>query len=149
MNSTIASSLGDNLKKIARGGQAGLMVTTSRRTGAYNTAILEAWLEGTGAYIWSGMGDNPYEGFLALADAIIVSADSVSMTSEAATTGKPVYRVDLEGGSRRLNAFHKSMEEKGIVRPFMGQIENWSYTPLNDAQMVADEIEKRLTKRAA
>lgn len=147
MNGKIAGRLGDNLKRIAREGQAGLMVTTSRRTGAYNTSILEAWLEGTGAYIWGGMGDNPYEGFLALADAIIVSADSVSMTSEAATTGKPVYRVDLEGGGKRLHAFHRIMEEKGIVRPFRGQIENWTYKPLNDAAIVAQAITEAMEKK--
>ncbi|NBX67088.1 MAG: hypothetical protein EBQ96_08845 [Proteobacteria bacterium] len=145
MNGKIAGMLGDNLKKIARERKAGLMVTTSRRTGAYNTAILEAWLEGTGAYIWSGMGDNPYEGFLALADAVIVSADSVSMISEAATAGKPVYRVDLEGGSHRFSKFHTLMEQKGIVRPFKGEIESWSYTPLNDAQLVADAIVAKMT----
>lgn len=150
MNGKIAGILGDNLKKIAREGKAGLMVTTSRRTGAYNTAILEAWLEGTGAYIWSGMGENPYEGFLAMADAVIVSADSVSMISEAATTGKPVYRVDLEGGSHRFDAFHRLMEEKGIVRPFRGQIESWNYVPLDDAAIVAQAIEQRMdTKKAA
>ncbi len=149
MNGKVAGALGDNLKKIARCGQAGLMVTTSRRTGAYNQAILEAWLEGTGAYIWSGMGDNPYEGFLALADAIIVSSDSVSMMSEAATTGKPVYRVDLEGGSDRFDAFHKLMEDKGIVRPFRGQIESWSYIPLNDAAIVAEAIKARMNQKTS
>jgi mitochondrial fission protein ELM1 len=144
MNGAIANKLGDNLKKIARDGKVGLMVTTSRRTGVHNTAILEAWLEGTNAYIWDGIGNNPYQGFLALADAIIVSADSVSMISEAATTGKPVYRVDLDGGSTRLSAFHKIMEEQGIVRPFHGQIENWSYIPLNDAAIVASAIKERM-----
>lgn len=147
LDEKITRQLGEYLKKVARDGKAGLMVTTSRRTGQYNACILESWLEGTGAYIWSGMGDNPYEGFLALADAIVVSADSVSMISEAATTGKPVYRVDLQGGSGRLDAFHRLMEEKGIVRPFRGRIEKWEYDRLDDARLVADEITKRMDKR--
>ena len=49
--------------------------------------------------IWDGSGDNPYFGMLGAADAIIVTADSVSMISEAAATGKPVHIIELEGGS--------------------------------------------------
>jgi mitochondrial fission protein ELM1 len=43
-----------------------------------------------------------------MADYIIVTEDSVSMTSEALATGKPVYIATLEGGAqKRLNLFHK------------------------------------------
>ena len=105
---------------------------------------LQSWLKETGAYIWDGQGDNPYEGFLALADHIIVTADSVSMTSEAATTGKPVYRVDLDGGAKRLKSFHTAMDECGITRPFKNRLENWQYKNLNDAALVAAEIKARM-----
>lgn len=43
--------------------------------------------------------DNPYLGFLAVADEIIVTADSISMLSEAYATGKPVHMFDLGAGS--------------------------------------------------
>ncbi|MFU8777840.1 MAG: mitochondrial fission ELM1 family protein [Roseovarius sp.] len=43
--------------------------------------------------------DNPYLGFLAMADEIIVTADSISMLSEAYATGKPVHMFDLGAGS--------------------------------------------------
>jgi len=143
LNALTTSSLGEGLKKLAENG-AGLMVTTSRRTGAGNLSILQSWLKETGAYIWDGQGDNPYEGFLALADHIIVTADSVSMTSEAATTGKPVYRVDLDGGAKRLKSFHTAMDECGITRPFKNRLENWQYKNLNDAALVAAEIKARM-----
>lgn len=42
--------------------------------------------------------DNPYLGFLALADELIVTADSVSMLSEAYATGRPVHMFDLGRG---------------------------------------------------
>lgn len=46
-------------------------------------------------YRWApGDPDNPYLGFLALADEIIVTADSISMLSEAYATGKPVHMFD-------------------------------------------------------
>jgi mitochondrial fission protein ELM1 len=38
--------------------------------------------------------DNPYYGYLALADAVIVTADSISMLTEACASGKPVYMFD-------------------------------------------------------
>lgn len=43
--------------------------------------------------------DNPYLGFLAVADEIIVTGDSISMLSEAYATGKPVHMFDLGAGS--------------------------------------------------
>src|SRR3546814_13124599 len=75
------------------------MVTPSRRTGPDNEAILRARLAGLPAEIWDGEGENPYFAYLGLADAILVTADSVNMVCEAASTGKPVYVIDLDGGS--------------------------------------------------
>ncbi|MEZ5919298.1 MAG: ELM1/GtrOC1 family putative glycosyltransferase [Alphaproteobacteria bacterium] len=84
---------------------------------------------------------------MAWADIILVTADSASMLSEAATTGKPVYMIELEGGAPRLNALHRNLIEKKIVRPFEGVLENWSYDAITDAQHVADAIRKRLEAR--
>jgi uncharacterized protein len=46
--------------------------------------------------------DNPFLGLLGLADHIIVTADSISMISEAVATGKPVLLFDLETGKRAM-----------------------------------------------
>jgi len=120
-----------------------MMVTASRRTGSDNLTILQAWLKDTGAYVWDGTGDNPYEGFLALADVILVTAESVSMMSGAESTGKPVYRINLEGGSPRLNKFHSKLELDCIARPVLVSVENWNYTPLRDSEIVAAAIRDR------
>ena len=45
--------------------------------------------------------DNPYLGFLALAERIIVTSDSMSMLVEAIATGKPVFVFDLGDPRRR------------------------------------------------
>lgn len=143
---------------------AGLMITASRRTGENNKVILSNILEchplpaslrsaslslqGEGlrerAFIWDGTGDNPYFALLAWADYIIVTSDSVSMLSEAATTGKPVYMIPLEGGSPRLDKLHKNLQKREITRIFEGKLENWTYSPLKDAENAALEIKKRL-----
>lgn len=126
---------------------AGLMVTASRRTGEKNEAILRDSLAGVAADIWDGEGENPYFGILGLADHIVVTADSVNMVSEAATSGKPVYVLALEGGSRKFSHFHQAMTEKGITRPFDGQLATWHYPPLCETARVAALIRQALIER--
>ena len=95
-------------------------------------------------FVWDGTGENPYYAFLASADAIVVTEDSVNMVTEAAGTGKPVYVQRLKGKSRRLSQFHELMRERGATRPFAGKIESWSYVPINDTEMVASVIRRAL-----
>lgn len=138
-------ALCDRLVALAKGG-VGLAITPSRRTGDAQRAMLQKRLADLPAYIWDGSGDNPYFGMLGAADAILVTADSVSMISEAAATGKPVHIVELEGGSDKFARFHQSMREAGITRPFNGTLEEWHYTPLDDTALAAAEIRRRFEK---
>ena len=135
------------LAALARRDGAGLMVTPSRRTGARNEAVLRAALAEVPAEIWNGEDSNPYFGLLGLADHIVVTADSVNMISEAAGSGKPVYILALEGGSKKFTRFHQTMIERGIARPFDGKLAEWRYTPLNETARVATLIRERLVKR--
>ncbi len=132
------------LASLVRERGAGLLVTPSRRTGAANEAMLRRALADLPAEVWDGRGENPYFGLLALADAIVVTADSVNMTSEAASTGKPIYVVELEGHSPKFARFHESLRDAGITRPFGGTLESWSYTPLAETRRAAEEALRRL-----
>lgn len=132
------------LCKQLKGLDAGLMITASRRTGAANQKILHDSLSGTDAYIWDGEGENPYFGMLTWADYILVTEDSVSMASDAGTTGKPVYIIKMEGGAPRLNAFHRNMREAGITKIFDGNLEPWRYEPLRDAEKIAKAIKSAM-----
>jgi mitochondrial fission protein ELM1 len=123
----IANALAGLLSKY--GGS--LLLTPSRRTGERGIGLLRARLGGFPGAIWDGSGDNPYFAYLALADALLVTADSISMISEAAATGKPVYVLDLDGGNAKFRRFHATMRAAGITRPFTGRIESWSY-PIRD-----------------
>lgn len=144
-----AKSLAQQLLHLAERPDTGLMVTASRRTGPENEKILRDTLKGDGIVFWDGEGENPYFGFMGLADYIIVTEDSVSMTSEALSTGKPVFIAALEGGAKRLDTFHKMLQEQGYTRPFTGLLEEWSYTPPDDTRRVAEEIRQRMKARAA
>ncbi len=139
--------LADGLRALCREHGAGLCVTASRRTGAENEAILREALKDVPAAMWDGTGDNPYFGYLGLADAIIVTADSVSMVTEACSTGKPVYVVPLEGGSAKFDRFHEGLRARGVTRPFEGRLERWTYEPVDDTRRVADAIRLRLDVR--
>ncbi len=144
MTETVTRKLTAQLYTLATDGHASLMITTSRRTGKVNEEIIDEGLNDTTAWIWDQDTENPYFGFLAWADYILVTADSASMISEAATTGKPVYMIPLEGGAPRIARFHQNLIDQGILRIFHGTLEHWTYTPLNDAAFVAGEIGKRL-----
>jgi uncharacterized protein len=148
LTTTRLATLADQLAALARAGY-GIAVTPSRRTGAENERLLRERLAGSSAYIWDGTGDNPYFGLLGLADAVLVTGDSVSMVSEAAASGKPVHVIELEGGSEKFARFHQAMREAGITRPFSGVIESWRYAPLDDTARAAAEIRRRLALRLA
>ncbi|WP_247888611.1 mitochondrial fission ELM1 family protein [Azospirillum brasilense] len=146
---TIMGDVAEKLSELARGKGAGLMVTPSRRTGADNEAILRARLNGLPAEVWDGTGENPYFAYLGLADAVVVTCDSVSMTSEACSTGKPVYVIELEGGSPKFRSFHEELYKEGITRPFTGALEQWTYPTLDDTRQVAEELRHRLLAHRA
>lgn len=123
------------------GGSA--LITPSRRTGAEGMKLVRERLAGLPAAIWDGAGDNPYFAYLGLADAFLVTADSVSMISEAAATGKPIHILDLNGGNAKFARFHHLMRQAGITRRFAGHLESWSY-PIPDDTARAGVVLRRL-----
>jgi len=142
----ITTAIADQLATLIEGG-AGLMITTSRRTGAEAEAILRTKLSGPNVEIWSGAGENPYFGYLGLADHILVTADSVSMITEASASGKPVQVLPLEGGSKKFERFHEAMRAAGITRPFDGSLQSWDYTPQDDTGAAGARIRQIMQDR--
>jgi mitochondrial fission protein ELM1 len=139
-----AAAFGAELAKLARDTKGALLVTPSRRTRSESLAALAKAIKHVPHRVWDGAGDNPYYAFLALADAIVVTEDSVNMVTEAAGTGKPVYVQALPGRSNRLSRFHRLMRERGATRPFQGKLESWSYAPVNDTEIVASAVRRAL-----
>jgi hypothetical protein len=125
------AAIAESIAEILRESGGSALITPSRRTGDEGRRLIRQRLGGLPATIWDGAGENPYLAYLALADAFLVTADSVSMISEAAATGKPVHIFDLDGGNAKFARFHELMRRAGITRPFAGRIEFWSY-PIPD-----------------
>ena len=135
------AAVGRALAAMAAEASAGLAITASRRTPSASMTALTESLSDTPARIWRGDGENPYFGYLAAADAIVVTGDSVSMTSEACATGKPVYVAPMRGrGSTRLDRFFSGLAEDRLVQPFTGRIDDWAPRPPLDETARAAEI---------
>lgn len=144
-----AERLAADLRRLAMRTGCGLLVTPSRRTGAEQTAILGAELADLPGRVWTGEGENPYFAYLGLADAIIATCDSTNMIGEAAFTGKPVHAYRLPGGNGKFERFHEAMTRHGALRWFDGDLEEWTYQPLDATRTVAAAVQKGLEARRA
>lgn len=75
-----------------------VLVSDSARTPAPARAAFRAALRVPSACYWSDAkadwAENPYRGFLGLADRFVVTGESMSMLAEAAAMGRPLYVFD-------------------------------------------------------
>jgi uncharacterized protein len=94
--------------------------------------------------VWDGSGDNPYFAFLALADAIVATEDSVNMVTRGGRYGQ----AGLHPGAQRQVAPARPLPcaDAGARRdsPFEGRLETWTYAPINDTELVASAIRRAL-----
>jgi mitochondrial fission protein ELM1 len=131
---------------------ASFMITPSRRTHARLKEVTEEATRDYPRILYEGEGPNPYGDFLAHADALVVTADSVNMTGEAAATGRPVYVFTPSAGSDKFRRFHAALEAYGATRQLperVSSLPDWNYAPLQSAETIAREIERRWQDRNA
>ncbi len=95
-----AGRLARQASKLANDLGGSLLVTTSARTPPDKINTFERCSNAPGAlFRWSkDAAENPYFGFLGLAEQTIVTGDSMSMLAEACATRKPVHIFDLGEG---------------------------------------------------
>lgn len=144
LDAAVAAQLATQLAGMMRADKVGLALTPSRRTDPAALAALRSTLAPLGGWVWDGTGDNPYFGLLGLADAIVVTGDSVSMLSEAVATTAPVMLARLPGRSRRIGLFTNGLIGDGRVRTFGGRLEVWPVDRLDDTRLAADSMRQRL-----
>jgi hypothetical protein len=92
-----ARRMAAQVNALARAEGGSLLVSTSRRTPKDAAqAFVDALDVPSHVHQWTpGGGANPYQAYLALADAFVVTGDSASMLTEACATGKRVWFVEL------------------------------------------------------
>ncbi|MBF9234295.1 mitochondrial fission ELM1 family protein [Microvirga alba] len=125
---------------------SGLMITASRRTPPALREALKGLARKHGSFFWDGSGENPYVALLALADFIVVTADSFNMVGEAAATGRPILVFEPTGGHPKLVTFMNGLKAEGAVHPFEGRLEGQAYPPLNSTFQIASAIAQGLAR---
>ncbi|MBC6980493.1 mitochondrial fission ELM1 family protein [Caulobacter sp. 17J80-11] len=125
-----------------------VMVTFSRRTPQRARDLLASRLKPLPGIVWDGEGANPYFAFLAAADYVLVTEDSTNMATEAASTGKPVFILKMDGESLKFRRFHEELERRDVARPFGGTLYRWDYPPLRETDWAATDVLARMRARA-
>lgn len=126
----------------AAGLAGSVLASTSRRTGDAAAAALAGALREVPhrLFRWGEAGPNPYLGFLAWADAAVVTGDSVSMLSEALAPPGPVFVADPGGLGPRHRALHASLYAAGQARPLLPDPSPFPRAPLDESGRVAADI---------
>ncbi len=129
---------------VARDGGS-LMIASSRRTPPIWRARLHGVLRDGCAHLWNGPEDgvNPYQGYLAAADRIVVTPDSVNMLSEACATGKPVYTSLPDDARGRLRALHDELRTQGWLHELTDNMDFSTLQqppPLRELAVVAGKV---------
>lgn len=119
---------------------AGIAATPSRRTPAAARDRMRSEIERLGGFFWDGSGENPLRPLLAQSDALIATADSANMASEAAGAGKPLFIAPLARLSPKLRRFHEALAAGGHARPLPERL---------DLAALAEPQARRLDDRAA
>jgi mitochondrial fission protein ELM1 len=159
-----------SLREAAEKQGAALLVTTSRRTGQEADAAVEFVFRGSPAtrylLLASQSQENPVPAMLGAATHVLVTEDSVSMASEAATAGFRVgllrvekkqspltkLRRQLGGGTAKFDALFAEMAEKGLVDDlgtspdfdaFLAPEARKTDVPFNEAKRAAEWILSR------
>jgi mitochondrial fission protein ELM1 len=149
LDSKMAAIIAGRIAKLAGENGASLLVTASRRTGTEVTEVFRDILRPLPGLFRQEHEENPYAGYLGCADTVLVTEDSINMTSEACATGKPVYVIPLPrrgiGRGVRLARFHADMRNAGYCRPFADRLDWWDYQPLDETARIAAEIRGRMS----
>jgi uncharacterized protein len=145
---TMAAALGERVAALAGRAGGSVLLTTSRRTGAEQEQALAASIpEPRYLHQWSRGGDNPFFGFLALADATVVTGDSVSMLCEACSAPGAVYVFAPPGWCVDKHVrLHETLYRGGMAWPLeqADTLERRPHPPLNAAADIAAVIRARI-----
>ena len=97
-------------------------------------------------YVVNKVDKQAYLSAYALANYVIVTCDSTSMISEAATSGKPIFVAHMKAkrNNYRFKRFFELFKQMGITRDLGEKIENWTYNKHNEAQRIALELKNKI-----
>jgi len=144
-----AKELGQTLNTVADSHSLALFITFSRRTPQNVKEYFHKKFAWPNIIYDPESGEsNPYTAILGEAEFIVSTTDSISMCSEAASTGRPVYVYCPENFKlKKHNFFIQQLVDLGIVRrlaPNTNYLESYNYQPLSEITKVSEIIRKDL-----
>jgi uncharacterized protein len=138
-----ARTLAGEIQAAVTAAGGSILLSFTRRTPPAARQIITDALADLPGVIWDETGENPYFAFLAAADAVLVTEDSTNLATDAAATGKPVFRLSLPGHSTRLARFHAELERRGLASAFAGGLAGEPREPLRETNRAAAELLSR------
>jgi len=101
---------------------------------------------GSCGYVENKVDKQAYLSAYALANYVIVTCDSTSMISEAATSGKPIFVAQMKPkkNNYRFKRFFKLFKQMGITKDLGEKVETWTYNKHNEAQRIALELKNKI-----
>ena len=122
-----------------------VIVIPSMRTPKSSIELAKKEMDSCG-YVVSSVDKQAYLSAYALANYVVVTCDSTSMISEAATSGKPIFVAHMKAkrNNYRFKRFFELFKQMGITRDLGEKIESWTYNKHNEAQRIAFEIKKKI-----
>ena len=145
MPPALAHGLGRQVATLARRAGGAVLAATGPRTGREATEALAAALGACPHMLhrYGEPGEHPHAAMLALADAVVVTADSAPALSEACATSAPVYVALPELAGARQRRLVASFIAAGQVRRLGHSLTAWARAPLDEATRVAQDIGAR------
>ena len=142
-----ARELGESLGSVASSHSLALFITFSRRTPQNIKEYFQKKFPWPNiCYDPESNEFNPYPSLLGVAEFIVSTSDSISMCSEAASTGKPVYIYRPDDFTlKKHNFFIQQLVDLGIVRRLdknTNFLEHYNYEPLSEINKVIEIIQK-------
>jgi len=101
---------------------------------------------GSCGHVVNKVDKQAYLSAYALANYVVVTCDSTSMISEAATSGKPIFvaHMKTKRNNYRFERFFKLFKQMGIIRDLSEKVETWTYNKHNEALRIAAEIKSKM-----
>ena len=101
---------------------------------------------GACGHVVNSVDKQAYLSAYALATYVIVTCDSTSMISEAATSGKPIFVAHMKAkrNDYRFKKFFELFKKMGITRDLGEKVETWTYNKHNEAERIANSIKSKI-----
>lgn len=119
---------------------ASFLITASRRTRPDIIERLKNAFKPFSHHFYEGKGLNPYLDYIALADAFIVTSDSINMITEACFQGKPVYIYELPLKNKKFKAFLSDIYKNQHAVPLGESLKECSFYPLDESERIKKSI---------